>query len=112
MRGAPWELLDVDPDAGMRSLELGNKRGDDLAFATHSPEADHGLIWTRAAAGGDEDGADRDQACERTLEQVPHEPRFWRDSARAAGRITAPRSANRRRNRPAPGHASGADSFS
>src|SRR5207253_4591578 len=39
MRGAPWELLDVDPDAGMRSLELGNKRGDDLAFATHGPEA-------------------------------------------------------------------------
>ena len=51
----------------MRSLELGNKRGDDLAFATHSPEADHGLVCrARAAASGEENEPDRDQADDRS----------------------------------------------
>src|SRR5258706_4405036 len=61
--GAPRQLLDVDPDAGVRSLELGDELGDDFAFAAHGPEADHGLVGgTRAAAGGEQDYADGNQA--------------------------------------------------
>ncbi len=46
----------------MRSFELGDELGDNLAFATHGPETDDGLIrGARAAAGGEEDGADDHQ---------------------------------------------------
>jgi hypothetical protein len=54
VRGGPRQLLDVDANAGMRALELGNERGDDLAFASHRPKADDGDIGGVAAASCNE----------------------------------------------------------
>ena len=56
VRRAPRQLLDIDVDAGVRTLELGHERCDDLAFAAHRPEPDDvRIVVPRAAAG---DGAD------------------------------------------------------
>src|SRR5207248_3984424 len=66
MGGAPRQVLHLDFHAGMRALEVGDERGDDLALATHGPEPDHSHVGGRCAAAGCEQRAtDRDQASER-----------------------------------------------
>jgi hypothetical protein len=47
--GAPGDLLHLDVDAGILSLEVAHQLLHDLAFATHGPEPDRGSLARRAA---------------------------------------------------------------
>ena len=49
MRGGPGELLNVDADAGMRTLEFAQQLCHHLAFAAHRPKADDDIARRRAA---------------------------------------------------------------
>jgi hypothetical protein len=52
VRRALWQLLNFDPDARMRPLELRHEQGNDLALAAHRPEPDYvRIVVARAAAG-------------------------------------------------------------
>ena len=48
VRGDPGDLLDPDPDAGVQPLEFGHELGDDLALASHRPEAQRLAAVVRA----------------------------------------------------------------
>ena len=41
MGGGPWDLLDLDADAGIEPLEFGHELGDHLPFPPHRPETHH-----------------------------------------------------------------------
>ena len=55
MRSAPGQLLHLDMDARVRTLELGHELCDHLAFAAHRPEADDIRIVVACAASRHEE---------------------------------------------------------
>ena len=50
MRRGPRQLLDLDADARMRALELGQQLDDDFALAAHRPELQYGFAGGGRAA--------------------------------------------------------------
>jgi hypothetical protein len=44
VRRGPRDVLEVDPDAWVRALELGHELCDHFGLAAHRPEADDGLV--------------------------------------------------------------------
>ncbi len=53
MRRRPGYLLDLDPDARVPALELGDELRDDLPFAAHGPEFRRSLFWPSRRAAMD-----------------------------------------------------------